>query len=113
MGVSNVNAGRTTISTITTGELFHDADRSAKSARNLAVVEQFASLLEVLPCTAMASQHGAAIRSAPENAGRPIGVSDLHIAALARNEGLPLVTNNLDDFQRVHGLLTANRLAAA
>jgi tRNA(fMet)-specific endonuclease VapC len=108
MGVFNENAGRMAISAITLSELFHGAEKSAKVAQNLAVVEDFASLLEVLPYSAKASQHYGAIRAALERTGRPIGVNDLHIAAHARSEGLTLVTNNLAEFERVPGLLTEN-----
>lgn len=113
MGVFNDNAGRMAISAITLSELFHGAEKSAKVEQNLAVVEEFASLLEVLPYAAKASQHYGAIRSALEKAGRPIGVNDLHIAAHARSEGLTLVTNNLEEFDRVPGLLTENWVGSA
>ena len=113
MGVFNENAGRMAISAITLSELFHGAEKSAKVAQNLAVVEEFASLLEVLPYTAKASQHYGAIRSALEKAGQPMGVNDLHIAAHARSEGLTLVTNNLGEFERVPGLLMENWIRAA
>lgn len=106
LGVFNENAGRMAISAITLSELFHGAGKSAKVAQNLAVVEELASLLEVLPYTAKASQHHGAIRSALEKVGRPIGVNDLHIAAHARSEGLTLVTHNMAEFARVPGLLT-------
>ena len=112
MGVFNDNAGRMAISAITLSELFHGAEKSAEVAQNLAAVEEFASLLEVLPYSAKASQHYGAIRSALEKAGRPIGVNDLHIAAHARSEGLTLVTNNLGEFDRVPGLLTENWIGA-
>jgi PIN domain len=59
MGVFNENAGRMAISAITLSELCHGAEKSAKVAQNLAAVEEFASLLEVLPYTARASQHQA------------------------------------------------------
>lgn len=108
MGVFNENAGRMAISAITLSELYHGAEKSAKVAQNLAAVEEFASLLEVLPYTAKASQHHGAIRTSLEKAGRPIGVNDLHIAAHARSEGLTLVTNNLGEFERVPGLLMEN-----
>jgi tRNA(fMet)-specific endonuclease VapC len=113
MGVFNDNAGRMAISAITLSELFHGAEKSAKVAQNLAIVEEFASLLEVLPYGARASLHYGAIRSALEKAGRSIGVNDLHIAAHARSEGLTLVTNNLAEFERVPGLLAENWVAAA
>lgn len=112
MGIFNENAGRMAISAITLSELFHGAEKSAKVAQNLAVVDEFASLLEVLPYTAKASQHYGAVRTALEKAGRPIGVNDLHIAAHARSEGLTLVTNNLAEFERVPGLLTENWVGA-
>lgn len=108
MGIFNENAGRMAISAITLSELFHGAEKSGKVAQNLAVVEEFASLLEVLPYTAKASQHYGAIRSALEKVGRTIGVNDLHIAAHARSEGLTLVTNNLGEFERVPGLMAEN-----
>jgi tRNA(fMet)-specific endonuclease VapC len=111
MSVFNENAGRMAISAITLSELCHGAEKSAKVAQNLAVVEEFASLLEVLPYTAKASQHYGAIRTSLEKVGRPIGVNDLHIAAHARSEGLTLVTNNLGEFERVPGLLTENWVA--
>jgi len=108
MGIFNENAGRMAISAITLSELFYGAEKSAKVAQNLAVVEEFASLLEVLPYTAKASQHYGAIRSALEKSGQTIGVNDLHIAAHARSEGLTLVTNNLGEFERVPGLMAEN-----
>jgi tRNA(fMet)-specific endonuclease VapC len=111
LGIFNENAGRMAISAVTLSELFHGAEKSAKVAQNLAVVEEFSSLLEVLPYTAKASQHYGAIRSALERVGRPIGVNDLHIAAHARSEGLTLVTHNLGEFERVPGLLTENWIA--
>lgn len=111
MGIFNENAGRMAMSAITLSELFHGAEKSARVAQNLAVVEEFASLLEVLPYTARAAVHYGTIRSALEKAGRTIGVNDLHIAAHARSEGLTLVTNNVGEFERVPGLLIENWVA--
>lgn len=113
LGLFNENAGRMAISSITLSELLHGAEKSTRVAQNLAVVEDFASRLDVLPYTARASQHYGAIRAALERAGRPIGVNDLHIAAHARSEGLTLVTNDLAEFERVPGLLTENWVGAA
>lgn len=112
LGVFNENAGRMAMSAITLSELFHGAEKSAKVAQNLAAVEEFASLLEVLPYTAKAAQHYGAIRTSLEKVGRPIGVNDLHIAAHARSEGLTLITNNLGEFERVPGLVTENWVGA-
>lgn len=111
LGLFNENAGRLAISSITLAELYHGAEKSAKVAQNLAVVEEFASRLEVLPYAAKAAQHYGTIRSVLERAGQPIGINDLQIAAHARSEGLTLVTNNLGEFARVPGLLLENWVA--
>ena len=111
MGIFNENAGRMAMSAITLSELFHGAEKSARVAQNLAVVEEFASLLEVLPYTARAAVHYGTIRSALEKAGHTIGVNDLHIAAHARSEGLTLVTNHVGEFERAPGLLIENWVA--
>jgi tRNA(fMet)-specific endonuclease VapC len=108
MEIFNQNAERMAISAITLSELYHGAEKSASVAKNLAVVEELASLLEVLPYTAKAAQHYGGIRNVLEKAVQPIGINDLHIAAHARSEGLTLVSNNLREFARVPGLLTEN-----
>lgn len=107
----NLHASRMALSVITLAELLHGAEKSQHPARNLAVIEDFASRLDVLPYTAKAAQHYGNIRAALERKGEPIGVNDLHIAAHARSEGLILVTNNLSEFERVPALMTENWLA--
>ncbi|MDP2810483.1 MAG: type II toxin-antitoxin system VapC family toxin [Rhodocyclaceae bacterium] len=106
--VFNRNQGRMAVSAITVAELVHGAEKSQFPARNLAVVEDFFSRLAVLPYTAEAAYHYGGIRTALEQAGQPIGINDLHIAAHARSLGLTLVTNNLREFERVPGLLLEN-----
>jgi tRNA(fMet)-specific endonuclease VapC len=99
------------LSAITLSELHHGAEKRAKVSQNLAAIEAFASLLEVLPYAAKAAPHYGAIRAHLEKAGRPIVVNGLPIAAHTRSEGLVLVTNNLGEFERVPGLLTENWVA--
>lgn len=108
LGLFNEHAGRMAMSAITLSELYHGAEKSAKVSQNLEVIEEFSSLLEVLPYTGKASAHYGSIRSALEKAGQPIGVNDLHIAAHARSEGLLVVTNNVSEFARVPGLMVEN-----
>ena len=104
----NQNAERMAISSITLAELFHGAEKSQRVSDNLNAIEDFCSRLEVLPYTAKASQHYGAIRAELEKNGTPIGINDLHIAAHARSEGLILVTNNMNEFQRVPALQVEN-----
>ena len=110
--VFNQQHGRMAISAITLAELMHGAEKSSDVARNLGVVEDFASRLTVLPYDAHAAAHYGSIRAALEQRGTPIGINDLHIAAHARSAGLTLVSNNLREFERVPGLLTENWIAA-
>ena len=102
--VFNQHAGRMAVSAITLAELMHGAEKSSRPAANLAVVEDFCSRLEVLPYGPKAAQHYGQIRTALELTGTPIGVNDLHIAALARSEGLVIVTNHRREFDRVPAL---------
>ena len=108
METFNLNASRMAISVITLSELLHGAEKSSFPEKNLSVVEDFCSRLEVLDYTAKAAQHYGSIRSALEKVGQPIGENDLHIAAHARSEGLVLVTNNEREFQKVPALQIEN-----
>lgn len=104
----NKHHGRMAISAITLAELVHGAEKSQLPARNLSVVEDFCSRLQVLPYNETAAYHYGSIRAALEKIGQPIGVNDLHIAAHARSHGLTLISNNLREFERVPGLLMEN-----
>ena len=108
METFNLNASRMAISVITLSELLHGAEKSSFPEKNLSVVEDFCSRLEVLDYTAKAAQHYGSIRSALEKVGQPIGENDLHIAAHARSEGLVFVTNNEREFQKVPALQIEN-----
>ena len=108
METFNLNASRMAISVITLSELLHGAEKSSFPEKNLRVVEDFCSRLEVLDYTAKAAQHYGSIRSALEKVGQLIGENDLHIAAHARSEGLVLVTNNEREFQKVPALQMEN-----
>lgn len=109
--VFNRHAEGLCISSITLAELYHGAEKSARPAHNLRVVESFASRLAVLPYGAKAAMHYGQIRAALERAGQPISENDLHIAAHARSEALTLVTNNEREFARVPALLLDNWVA--
>ncbi|MBA3023270.1 MAG: type II toxin-antitoxin system VapC family toxin [Gammaproteobacteria bacterium] len=108
LDIFNRHHGRMAISSITLAELAHGAEKSSDSSRNMAVVEDFVSRLDVLAYDDKAAWQYGNIRATLEKAGQPIGLNDLHIAAHARSNGLTLVTNNLREFERVPGLLLEN-----
>jgi tRNA(fMet)-specific endonuclease VapC len=96
------------ISSITLGELIYGAEKSARQAENLTVVEQFTARLEVLPFAEKAASHYGQIRAQLERAGRPAGAHDMMIGGHARSEGLVLVTNNIREFVRMEGVRVEN-----
>ncbi len=104
----NQHAGQLCISSITMAELMHGVEKSAKPGHNLRQVEDFVSRLMVLEYGNKAAAHYGEIRAVLERKGTPIGVNDLHIAGHARGDGLTLVTNNLNEFERVEGLRLEN-----
>ena len=106
--IFNRNVGRMCISSITLAELMHGVEKSAKPEHNLQQVEDFVSRLTVLEYGNKAAAHYGDIRAVLERKGTQIGVNDLHIAGHARSEGLTLVTNNFNEFQRVAGLRLEN-----
>ena len=102
--IFNRNTEHMSISSITLAELLHGVEKSSFPEKNLKVVEDFISHLEVLSYDESAAMHYGNIRSDLEKKGTIIGVNDLHIAAHARSRALILVTNNTREFERVDGL---------
>lgn len=96
------------ISAVTAGELIFGAERSQQKERNLADIEGLFARLEVLDFDSEAAAHFGQIRAELYEAGKPIGPYDMMIAGHARSRGLILVSNNLQEFERVQGLRAEN-----
>jgi tRNA(fMet)-specific endonuclease VapC len=97
--------GHMGISAITLGELVFGAEHSHQVEQNLADIEAMAARLEVLSFDSKAAYHFGQIRAALYRTGQPIGPYDMMLAGQARAMGLILVTNNVEEFERVPGLL--------
>jgi len=100
--------GQMCVSTITSMELFYEAEHSQNPKRNLAAVEGFLARLDVLEYDTSAAANTGQLRSELRKAGTPIGPYDGLIAGHARSLGLVLVTNNVKEFERVAGLRIEN-----
>jgi tRNA(fMet)-specific endonuclease VapC len=105
---NKLKAGEAAISVVTWGELLYGAEKSQQRAKVLAALQEFISLIPVLPMPSTAGETYGALRAALEAKGMPIGNNDLWIAAHAKAVGLTLVSNNLREFERVPGLKTKN-----
>lgn len=100
--------GEVGISSITLSELFYGTEKSQERQRNLSALEEFIIPLEVVAFDAKAAYQYGKIRASLEKAGKPIGGMDLLIAAHALALGIPLVTNNAKEFNRVPDLKVLN-----
>jgi tRNA(fMet)-specific endonuclease VapC len=101
---------RICVSTITEAELYYGALHSQKSQQNRERVVLFLDPLETLPFDSQAAQEFAMIKEAFTKKGNPIGVMDMLIAAVAKAQGMSVVTNNQRHFTRVRGLKVENWL---
>ncbi|MFH0727197.1 MAG: type II toxin-antitoxin system VapC family toxin [Pseudomonadota bacterium] len=103
--------GDAAISVITWGELLYGAEKSRYREKALQVLEEFKTLVPVLPMPENAGKTYGAIRASLELRGEPIGNNDLWIAAHAKSENLTIVTNNEREFHRIPGLKIQNWVA--
>ncbi|AJD42458.1 tRNA(fMet)-specific endonuclease VapC [Rhizobium sp. SEMIA 4085] len=104
----NTLAEQLCISSITLGELYYGAEKSARRIENLIAVERFVVRLEVLPFADKAAAHYGQVRTELERAGTPCGPHDMQIGGHARSEGLIVVTNNMREFARMPGVRAEN-----
>ncbi|MGB8424372.1 MAG: PIN domain-containing protein, partial [Desulfobacterales bacterium] len=100
--------GDAAISVITWGELLYGAEKSKQHKKSLRLLEEFTSLIPVLPIPENAGKAYGVIRAFLELKGTPIGNNDLWIAAHAKAAALAIVTNNQREFKRVPGLKVKN-----
>lgn len=104
----NALAEQLCISSVTLGELYYGAEKSARRLENLTAIAAFAARLEILAFGDKAAMQYGQLRAELERAGTPCGAHDLQIGGHARSEGLVLVTNNLREFARMPGLRSEN-----
>ncbi len=92
------------VSMITVYELFCGVEKAQNPASERQKIERFVSAIIELPFERAAAETAARIRMNLELQGQIIGPYDLLIAGQALASGLTLVTNNVQEFQRVTGL---------
>ena len=96
--------GSFTFSIITRYEILRGL-RARGSARQLRAFEEECQASNILPLTEEVVVRAADIYAQLYRAGQLIGDADTLIAATALTHQLPLVTNNIDHFQRVPALM--------
>lgn len=96
------------ISVVTYTELHYGVERSSSKNLNQRIIDDFVSLLTVLPWDRDAARVYGKIRANLEKKGIPIGKMDMLIAAHALSQKCTLVSNNLREFKRVKDLKYEN-----
>lgn len=106
--LERLKPGDAAISVITWGELLYGAEKSKKRKMVLSLLDEFKTIIPVLPLPENAGKTYGSIWALLESKGKPIGNNDLWIAAHAKALSLTLVTNNEREFKRVPGLKIQN-----
>jgi tRNA(fMet)-specific endonuclease VapC len=96
------------ISAITLAELMHGVESSAYPEKNALALNQFLSIVDILPFDDEAAVEYGKTCAKLRQKGTQIGVMDTLIAAHAKAEELIIVTNNVREFERVEGLKLEN-----
>ena len=100
--------GDVAVSSITVAELQYGACKSSRPDRNREALTEFLVPLEVVAFDDSAAVHYGEIRAHLERRGNVFGAMDMLIAAHARSLSLTMVTNNIQEFERVPGLRVEN-----
>jgi tRNA(fMet)-specific endonuclease VapC len=105
-----INAGDAVLSVVTYGELVYGMVKRHSPPLPQAVeqLDEFTSLIGVMPLPIEAGRRYGEIRSTLESKGQLIGSNDMWIAAHAISANLTLVTNNEREFRRVPALKIEN-----
>jgi tRNA(fMet)-specific endonuclease VapC len=98
------------MSAVVRGELEMGYLNGDRAANRRVALDMFIHASQALSITHEVSEQYAKIRHALEKAGTPIGPNDTWIAAEAMVHRLIVVTDNISEFQRVHGLKVENWL---
>ena len=96
------------VSAITYAELTYGVEKSMAVEKNRLALALLFSNIEVLNFDIKAAIHYGKIRAYLEKQGTPIGPLDMMIAAHAMSLGYTVVTNNIEEFERVPDLKLEN-----
>lgn len=101
-------ANELAMSVITLGELRFGAEKSHARERAITVINELASLMNIVELSEDVATHYGDIRASLQKSGQMIGNNDLWLAAHARANNWVLVTNNEKEFVCVDGLTVEN-----
>ena len=101
-------------SAVVVGELYSGAHRQRAAERHFTIIdERILPYVTVIPYDTAVARVFGRLDAELQDAGTPIAVPDLQIAATALHYDLELVTENIRHFERVPGLRLCRVLADA
>jgi tRNA(fMet)-specific endonuclease VapC len=92
------------VTSISVGELVHEAQRSTHPERNSGRVEVLLAAVVVLPFDDAAARRFGRLKAELERSGNRLADLDLQIAAICLQAGATLVTHNSRHFGHIEGL---------
>jgi tRNA(fMet)-specific endonuclease VapC len=106
--ITRLEPNQVKVSAVSLAELEYGASKSRSREKNRIALLRFAAAFDIVPFDDRDAEVYGLIRAGLERRGQPIGSYDLQIAAQAVTRDLVLVTNNVDEFQRVPDLRIQN-----
>ncbi|MCX6564973.1 MAG: type II toxin-antitoxin system VapC family toxin [Candidatus Aminicenantes bacterium] len=103
--------GEAGISAVTLAELRYGVEKSEQKEKNGRALDEFLLPLEIAPFDDAAARIYGRVRGAPEKSGKPVGPLDTQIGAHALSLSAVLVTHNVREFRRIHGLAVEDWLS--
>lgn len=103
-----LSSGSIVISAVTVAELEYGVYKSQQIERNNKALQEFLLPLEIIPFDQKSTNIYGKIRARLEKQGKIIGGMDLLIASQALAFNLILVTNNVNEFERLSELMIEN-----
>jgi predicted nucleic acid-binding protein len=101
-------------SAVVVGELYSGAHRQQAAERHFTIIdERILPYVTVLPYDTPVARVFGRLDAELQDAGTPIAVPDLQIAATALHYDLELVTGNIRHFERISGLRLCRTLVEA
>jgi tRNA(fMet)-specific endonuclease VapC len=101
----SISPSEIAVSAITVSELEYGAAKSKWGERTRTIMRSFLANFEVLPFDGNDAIYLGQFRAALARSGTPIGAYDTMIAAQGFARGLTVVTHNVGEFGRIHGLV--------
>ncbi|EKD42420.1 MAG: PilT protein [uncultured bacterium] len=106
--IEKIAASKLFLSSITVAELEYGVEKSQHKEKNALALSKFLLPFQLIPFDELAAKEFGKLRAGLEARGKPIGVFDMQIAAIALTHQLTLITNNTREFERVPNLELEN-----